>query len=187
MSEAMTMTNVEVASHVHKEVSSKVMEDLLKFIEENEKACVVDVISEAVEEMSKELESRKNEPRPPKTKKKSPRVSSRSAGSTEDKFRDLMKEVKGRISAIRFTKDSHQLYGETQNDIDNLLHEATSEILEMKKLTKEKFMRAQGGKGSSGRRNRSRGDSKSDLRAKKVESVFSKDMIHEGGAVEVEN
>ena len=103
----MTMTNVEVASQVHKEVSSKVMEDLLKFIEENEKACVVDVISEAVEEMSKELESRKNEPRPPKTKKKSPRVSSRSAGSTEDKFRDLMKEVKGRISAIRFTKDSH--------------------------------------------------------------------------------
>lgn len=161
------------------------MEDLLKFIEENEKLSVVDVITEEIEEMNKELESRKNEPRPPKTKKKSPRPS-RSSLSTEDKFRELMKEVKGRISAIRFSKDSHQLYGETQNDIDNLLHEATSEILDMKKLTKERFLRAQGVKGS-GRRNRSRGDTKSDLRAKKVDSVFSKDMIHEGRAVEVKN
>ena len=134
--------------------------------------------------MNKELESRKNEPRPPKTKKKSPPRSSKSSLSTEEKFRELMNEVKTRISAIRFTKDSHQLYGETQNDIDNLLHEATSEILDMKKLTKERFLRAQGGKG---RRNRSRGDSKSDLRAKKVDSVFSKDMIHEGRAVEVKN
>ena len=186
MSEAMTMTNVEVANHVHKDVSPKVMEDLLKFIEENEKACVVDVITEAIEEMNKELESRKNEPRPPKAKKKSPRTA-RSSLSTEEKFRELMKEVKGRISAIRFSKDSHQLYGETQNDIDNLLHEATSEILDMKKLTKERFMRAQGGKRASGRRNRSRGDSKSDLRAKKSDSVFSKDMVHEGRAVEVKN
>jgi hypothetical protein len=137
--------------------------------------------------MSKEIESRKGEPRPSKPKKKSPRTSSKSSYSTEEKFRDLMKEVKGRISAIRFTKDSHQLYGETQNDIDNLLHEATSEILDMKKLTKERFMRAQGGKAGGRRGNRSRGDSKSDLRAKKVDSVFSKDMIHEGGAVEVKN
>jgi len=53
-----------------------------------------------------------------------------------------MKEVKGRISAIKFSKDSHQLYGETQNEIDNLLDEATSEILDMKRLTRERFMRA---------------------------------------------
>jgi uncharacterized protein (DUF305 family) len=135
-----------------------------------------------------ETESRKGEPRPSKPKKKkSPRTSSHSAHSTEEKFRDLMREVKDRISAIRFTKDSHQLYGETQNDIDNLLHEATSEILDMKRLTKERFARAQTGKAGARRRTRSRGDSKSDLRAKKVESVFSKDMIHERGAVEVKN
>ena len=193
MSEAMTKTQAEVADLVHKDVSPKAMEDLLRFIEENEKACVVDVITKAVEEMSKEIESRKGEPRPSKPKKKSPRASTKSALSTEEKFRDLMREVKGRISAIRFTKDSHQLYGETQNDIDNLLHEATSEILDMKRLTKERFMRAQGGKGGPGRRSpnrrrtRSRGDSKSDLRGKKVDSVFSKDMIHEGGAVAVKN
>ena len=36
MSEAMTKTQVEVTEHVHKDVSPKVMEDLLKFIEENE-------------------------------------------------------------------------------------------------------------------------------------------------------
>ena len=139
--------------------------------------------------MSKEIESRKNEPRPSKPKKKSPRNSvKQNSLSTEEKFRDLMKEVKGRISAIKFSKDSHQLYGETQNEIDNLLDEATSEILDMKRLTRERFMRAQGGKGVAKRRNRSRGDSKSNLRAvKKVDSVFSKDIINEGGAVEVKN
>jgi hypothetical protein len=81
------------------------MEDLLKFIEENEKVSVTDVLEEAIEEMNKELEARKSEPRPPKKKSpKSPRASSKS-GSTEDKFRDLMKEIKARIGTIKFTKD----------------------------------------------------------------------------------
>ena len=52
MSEAMTKTQSELADHAHKDLNPKAMEDLLQFIEENEKASVVDVISKAVEEMS---------------------------------------------------------------------------------------------------------------------------------------
>lgn len=81
------------------------LDDLLKFIEENEKANVVDVLEKAIEEMSKELEARKDEPRPPKSKRvRSPKASSKSS-STEAKFRGLMREIKDRIGTIRFLKD----------------------------------------------------------------------------------
>jgi ribosomal protein S7 len=104
ISDAMKMTNTEVSSHVHKEIKPEVIENLLKFIEDNEKANVIDVLEQAIEEMSKELEARKDEPRPPK-KKKSPAASSKSS-NTEAKFRNLMKEIKDRIGNIRFTKDN---------------------------------------------------------------------------------
>ena len=68
------MTNTEVSSHVQNEIKPEVIEKLLKFIEENEKANVVEVNKKAIEEMSKELEDRKDEPRPPK-KRKSPAAS----------------------------------------------------------------------------------------------------------------
>ena len=101
ISDAMKMTNAEVSSHVNKEIKPEVIDKLLKFIEENEKAHVIDDLEKAIEEMSKELEARKNEPRP--QKKKSPRNAKK---PTEAKFRDLMKEIKERIGNIRFTKDN---------------------------------------------------------------------------------
>ena len=144
----MKMTNAEVSSHVHKEIKSEVIEKLLKFIEDNEKANVIDVLEKAIEEMSKELEARKDEPRPQRKKKSSPAASSK---PTEAKFRDLMKEIKDRIGNIRFTKDNFQLYSDTQQEIDALLFEATNEIHDIKKLTQERFERVQKGR-SGGRR-----------------------------------
>ena len=144
----MKMTNAEVSSHVHKEIKPEVIEKLLKFIEDNEKANVIDVLEKAIEEMSKELEARKDEPRPQR-KKKSPAASSK---PTEAKFRDLMKEIKDRIGNIRFTKDNFQLYSDTQQEIDALLFEATNEIHDIKKLTQERFDRVQKGGRSGGRR-----------------------------------
>jgi hypothetical protein len=73
------------------------------------------------------------------------------------------------------------LYSDTQQEIDALLYEATNEIHDIKKLTQERFERVQKGR-SGGRRSnsrRSRDDSKNDLKMKKPESVFSKDVIHD--------
>lgn len=109
ISAALKMTNAEVGDHIHKNVESKSVEGLLKFIEEHEKVSISDVLEKAIEEMNTELEARKDEPRPVRNKKRSTQTSPRdrvsskkSQMTTEEKFRDLMKEVKGRIGAIKF-------------------------------------------------------------------------------------
>ena len=162
------------------------MEKLFKFIKEHEKLDVTDVLEKAIEEMNTELEARKDEPRPKrnseKKKKASPKRASanRNEGTTEDKFRDLMKEVKGRIGGIKFSKDDFKLYSDTQQEVDALLQEATKEILDIKRYTQDRFEKVQRG----GQRRRSnvrkpRDDSRNDLKVKKSGSVFSKDVIHD--------
>lgn len=75
--------------------------------------------------MSTEIEARKDEPRPKRTRR-SPRNSSRSRSkrvdkvtqsndseeTTEEKFRELMKEVTGRIKKIKFEKDDFKLFSD---------------------------------------------------------------------------
>jgi hypothetical protein len=187
ISEAMKMSNAEVVDHIHKEVKPKSMEKLLKFIKEHEKLDVTDVLEKAIEEMNTELEARKDEPRPKRNPEKKKRASpkrgsaNRNEGTTEDKFRDLMKEVKGRIGGIKFSKDDFKLYSDTQQEVDALLQEATKEILDIKRFTQDRFEKVQrGGQGRRSNVRKPRDDSRNDLKVKKSGSVFSKDVIHEG-------
>jgi len=58
-------------------------------------------------------------------------------------FKEMIAQIKKRISAIRFLKDDFQVFSEVQGQIDLLLFDANSELHQIKKSIKKKFENAQ--------------------------------------------
>jgi len=58
-------------------------------------------------------------------------------------FKDMIGQIKKRISTIRFAKDDFQVFSEVQGQIDLLLFDANSELHQIKKSIKKKFENAQ--------------------------------------------
>lgn len=58
-------------------------------------------------------------------------------------FKDMISQIKKRISSIRFRQDDFQVFSEVQGQIDLLLYDANSELHQIKKSIKKKFENAQ--------------------------------------------
>jgi len=58
-------------------------------------------------------------------------------------FKEMIAQIKKRISGIRFMKDDFQVFSEVQGQIDLLLFDANSELMQIKKSIKKKFEIAQ--------------------------------------------
>lgn len=58
-------------------------------------------------------------------------------------FKDMIAQIKKRISGIKFLKDDFQVFSEVQGQIDLLLFDANSELHQIKKTIKKKFEYAQ--------------------------------------------
>lgn len=69
--------------------------------------------------------------------------------STEDRFRDLIKEVQKRVDEIELKKGDFQTYAEVQNEVDAFLSEAVADILAIKASLKKRFDAAQAGRTAS--------------------------------------
>jgi hypothetical protein len=120
-----------------------------------------------------------------KQAKKAPkRISTASDGrdkTTEQRFRDFIKEVQLKVSEVKLEKGDYQTYSEVQSEVDNFLDEATTEILAIKKGLRLRFENIQSGKGDQRKRqNRNKPRNKSRIPRKDGEqiqqnSVFSKD------------
>lgn len=192
----MKVSKEEFDKELPEVLEEEVVTGVLKFIETHEKKSIVESFEKEIEDMSTEIEARRDEPRPKRTRR-SPRNSSRSKSkkvdkvtqsidseeTTEEKFRELMKEVTGRIKKIKFEKDDHKLYSDVNGQVDSLLFEAIREINQIKKTLKQKFERSQkavkagGSTSRRGTRRTSRDRGDTDLRIKKSNSVFSKDQL----------
>ena len=90
------MTSAEVTSILPAKLDTKVTDSILSWCDQKEKVVVAD-LEKVIEECTQEITARKDEPRPPK--KKSPKIKNSSAkdGSPEEKFRDLMNQVREKI------------------------------------------------------------------------------------------
>jgi hypothetical protein len=157
--EALKMTSAEVVSILPDKLDDKVTDAILKWCDQKEGLVVVD-LEKVIEDCSQELEARKEEPRPPKRKSpkaaskksssvaKSPRTAkstkkSAMEGNPEEKFRDLMDEVREKVMKIKLGQNDFKIYSETQEQIDALLFEATEEIMKIKKTLRVRFEKAQ--------------------------------------------
>jgi len=58
-------------------------------------------------------------------------------------FKEMIGQIKKRISSIRFLKDDFQVFSEVQGQIDLLLYDANTELHQIKKSIKMKFENAQ--------------------------------------------
>jgi TPP-dependent pyruvate/acetoin dehydrogenase alpha subunit len=75
----MKMSNAEITDQIHKEIKTHSMVDLLKFIEEQSKVSVSDLLEKVIEEMNTELDARKDEPRPKRETQKKKKLSPRNS------------------------------------------------------------------------------------------------------------
>jgi len=103
----------DLEKELPKEIESKVVEDLKKYVEEHEKDHFVAKYEETLSQLEKEIEARKGEIKPKKSPK-SPKSSS-SKGNAKDKgaedlLQDCLDQVKRRVSGLRFTKNDFEYY-----------------------------------------------------------------------------
>lgn len=99
----------------------------------------------------KKLKGPKKASKPQKSKKKNQNkpVSEPSSSSevpVEERFREMVKEVKQRVFSVNLKKDDFKNYSDIQRDIDSFLNEAVSEILSIKNNLKAKFDKIQNAK-----------------------------------------
>jgi hypothetical protein len=163
--EALKLPSAEVTKVLPEKLDAKLVEAILKWVDQKEKAVITD-LEKVIEECSTEITARKDEPKP--AKKKSPRAASKKEGkegAPEAKFRDLMNQVREKVKKIKLGQNDFQVYSETQEQIDALLYEATEEIMKIKKTLKTRFAKAQK---SSSRSRKPRGEKESKA-AKAVE------------------
>lgn len=108
--EALTKTSAEVASVLPAKLDAKVTDAIIKWCDQKEKGVVTD-LEKVITECSEEITARKDEPRPPKKKspkspKGSPKGSKKSPktaeNAPEEKFRDLMEQVRAKVKKIKF-------------------------------------------------------------------------------------
>lgn len=207
------------------ELSELCVTSLVAFIDKYEEAEILKKLNKELEEMTTDIDQKRAEVKakraanPSAPKKASPERDSSSSSkratssskkakkakkgkaadpskqSTEERFRNLIKEVQKRVDEIELKKGDYQTYAEVQGEVDAFLGEAVSDILAIKASLKKRFDAAQKGRTASRRQSDSRSKSRkprnrADRRrsptdagpgAKKpanAESVFSTDQIH---------
>lgn len=102
-------------------------------------------------------------------KKPESKVSNDSEIPVEERFREMVKEVKQRVFSVNLKKDDFQTYSDVQSEIDSFLNEAVSEILSIKNNLKAKFDKIQNAKVKARRPNQSRSRSRKPRERKPVD------------------
>lgn len=167
--ECLKMTSAEVVEVLPTQLDEKVTKAVLAFCDQKEKVIIAD-LEKVIEDCSKEIEARKDEPKPPRKKQpKSPKAVKKGGDAPEEKFRDLIIDVRAKVKKIKLSSGGYEVYAQTQEQIDSLLYEATEEIMKIKKTLKDRFERVQRSKSNSKSRSRVRRSRSKD--AKKVVEV----------------
>lgn len=161
-----------------KQLPDQVTEDmvtgLLAFINKHDQEEIIKVLNKELDEMTAEIDKMRGEQKTRKSSikkekvaiekdkkekvaKKPKKINTEDAGkTTEQRFRDLIREVQQRVSQIKLEKDDYQTYSEVQSEVDNFLDEATTEIMAIKNGLRKRFENIQTGKGDAKRRNGSK-------------------------------
>jgi len=145
--EALRAKKDQIDEILPKQVEASKLNGVAKFVKDNEKVMVIEVLEKAVNQMKDELQERKGEknqkPKPKSSSAKKDKGSPKNAKdkkksdlTAEEKFKDMIGDVRSRLRTIKFAKDGHKQYSEVQSQLDSLLFEATDEIQKMKKNLK---------------------------------------------------
>jgi len=155
-------------------ISEAVVERLLKFINEHDQKEIIEVLNKELDEMTTEIDKMRGEQKTRKSTIKKEKVAAEKTQlakqpkkpkklaiddqgkTTEQRFRDLIKEVQTRVSSIKLEKDDYQTYSEVQSEVDNFLDEATTEIMAIKNGLRRRFENIQNGKADLKRRSQSK-------------------------------
>ena len=155
------------------EVSSEVIDKLIKFVQLKEKDHVVAKFDKAIDELKTQIDARRSEePAAKPTKKTSPRQtkskskskkrgkalsdSSKDEETAEDQLRNAIKAISGRVQKLRLNKDDYDTYHSSQAQLDALLKETVDDILKMKSKLVKRFEKVQAQPVKKSRRGRSR-------------------------------
>lgn len=137
-------------------VDNKVVKSALDFLEKYEKKEVVSKLEAELETLTKQIDGMRDdlknqraeitkkepvrEPKNAKSKDEKKKAKKESTpASTEDRFRNLIKEVRDRVEGIKLSKDDYKTYSDVQGEIDSFLSEATHDILAIKQSLKDRF------------------------------------------------
>ena len=171
---ALNADNVENSiQELPDEVPDTLTKTLIEFIEKHDSKEIIAVLNKDLDEMTAEIDKMRAEQKTKKvaikkvvieTKqkqvKKTPKRLSNGSDergkTTEQRFRDLIKEVQTRVSQIKLEKDDYQTYSEVQSEVDNFLDEATTEILAIKNGLRKRFENIQKGVGEKRKTNKSK-------------------------------
>lgn len=158
----------QLPDHVTEEMTT----GLLEFINKHDQEEIIKVLNKELDEMTAEIDKLRGEQKTRKSTikkekvaiekdkkekvaKKPKKINTEDAGkTTEQRFRDLIREVQQRVSQIKLEKDDYQTYSEVQSEVDNFLDEATTEIMAIKNGLRKRFENIQNGKGDPKRRNK---------------------------------
>lgn len=165
----------ETAEDSIKQLPNEITEDivtaLVAFIDKHDQEEIIKVLNNELTEMTTEIDkmrgdqkSRKSilnkekvaveKDKKEKTAKKQKKINTEDAGkTTEQRFRDLIREVQQKVSQIKLEKDDYKTYSEVQSNVDTFLDEATTDIMDIKNGLKKRFENIQAGKGDARRRN----------------------------------
>lgn len=157
----------DVVTTLPAEFDDAQVKKVVDFIGQKDKDAIIERLKKDIDSLSAEFEVLKaakkakeaSESKASKTKKKdAPKKAanvtsgkeSRSKSKTKDSsfnaesmFKDMITQIKKRVSAIRFESDDYQVFSEVQGQIDLLLFDASSELHSIKKTIKKKFDTAQ--------------------------------------------
>jgi len=178
---AIKASKEEYQTHLPAHLTSEVCDRLLKFVANKEKDQIVSKYEGQLTDLTDKINSKtkerdairppapKKDPKPKKESKDAKKTDAkkdrkrRNSGSSdsdtplEDRLHRLLKEVGKRTNSVRFSKDDFASLSEAQSQLDALLRETVTEIMEMKQSLRSKFARAQdSGRVRTTRRNRSK-------------------------------
>ena len=175
------------------DVDVKVIDSVVSYVDKHDKVDVVDILEKTCNDLTEEIEARKDEPRPKRSSsqkkrakeakaKKSAKESKKAAAppaEPEEQFKAMMRGVKDRIAKIKFEKGDFQTYSDVVAQIDVLQAQSNREIANIKNTLKKRFDASQG---AAKGRSESQGSRKPRARRPRAKSgedksasVFSKD------------
>lgn len=152
------------------QVADEVVTALLEFIDKHDKEEIIQVLNKDLDQLTAEIDKLRGEQKTRKSiikkekvaiekteklkkEKKPKKINTDDQGkTTEQRFRDLIREVQTRVSQIKLEKDDYQTYSEVQSEVDNFLDEATTEIMAIKNGLRKRFENIQSGKGEPKRK-----------------------------------
>ena len=156
------------------EVPEAMATGLLEFINKHDQDEIILVLNKELDQMTADIDKMRGEQKTRKSTikkekvaiektqqqklaKKPKKINTDEQGkTTEQRFRDLIREVQQRVSQIKLEKDDYQTYSEVQSEVDNFLDEATTEIMAIKNGLRKRFENIQSGKSDFKRRAQSK-------------------------------